>query len=64
MGTPYLGGMLSGDYALLWVATPADWYVRLSGRRTGPHYERIRNLLTETRALRTQTVLMGLPGYL
>eukprot|EP00959_Pyramimonas_sp_CCMP1952_P229539 4799189-Pyramimonas_sp.AAC.1 len=32
-GTQYLGALLFGDHQLLWVATPADWYVRLPGKR-------------------------------
>ena len=58
-GTQYLGGLLSGDYRLLWVATPADWYVRLPGKRAGPHYQRIQNIMVKARALRMSVVLMG-----
>eukprot|EP00959_Pyramimonas_sp_CCMP1952_P066918 1397347-Pyramimonas_sp.AAC.1 len=43
-GTQHLGALLLGDYQLLWVATPADWCVRLPGKRAGPHYQRIQNL--------------------
>ena len=42
-GTKYLGALLSGDYTMLWVATPSDWYVRLPGKRAGPHYQRIKS---------------------
>eukprot|EP00959_Pyramimonas_sp_CCMP1952_P275198 5752667-Pyramimonas_sp.AAC.1 len=30
-----LVALLSGDYQLLWVATPADWHARLPGKRAG-----------------------------
>eukprot|EP00959_Pyramimonas_sp_CCMP1952_P324072 6782486-Pyramimonas_sp.AAC.1 len=40
MGMQYLGGTVSGDFALLWVATPADWYARLPDRRARPPYEK------------------------
>eukprot|EP00959_Pyramimonas_sp_CCMP1952_P439792 9207318-Pyramimonas_sp.AAC.1 len=51
IGTQHLGALFSGDYQLSWVATPADWYVRLPGKRAGPHYQRIQNLM-KARALR------------
>eukprot|EP00959_Pyramimonas_sp_CCMP1952_P133229 2785354-Pyramimonas_sp.AAC.1 len=62
--TQYLGGILLGDYRLLWVATPADWYVRLPGERAGPRYQRIQNLMIEARASRISIVLVRPPGYL
>eukprot|EP00959_Pyramimonas_sp_CCMP1952_P044527 930377-Pyramimonas_sp.AAC.1 len=63
-GAQYLGALLSGDYQLLWMARrPADWHVRLPGKRAGPHYQRIQNLMTKARALRVTIVLVGLPGY-
>eukprot|EP00959_Pyramimonas_sp_CCMP1952_P298831 6250591-Pyramimonas_sp.AAC.1 len=60
-GTQCLGALLAGDYQLLWVATPADWHVRLAGKRAGPHYQRIQNLLSKARALRMTIVLVGPP---
>eukprot|EP00959_Pyramimonas_sp_CCMP1952_P194021 4057364-Pyramimonas_sp.AAC.1 len=60
-GAQYLGGLLSGDYKLLWVATPADWHVRLPGKRPGPHFQHIQNLMTKARALRMSLVLVGPP---
>eukprot|EP00959_Pyramimonas_sp_CCMP1952_P000436 8295-Pyramimonas_sp.AAC.1 len=62
-GTQHLGGLLSGDCQLLWVATPADWHVRLPGKLAVPHYQRIKNLMTKFRALRMSIVLVGPPGY-
>ena len=63
-GSQYLGALLSGDYQLLWISTPADWYVRTPGKRAGPHWERIRNMLVKARALRVRTVMFGPPGYM
>eukprot|EP00959_Pyramimonas_sp_CCMP1952_P156415 3271121-Pyramimonas_sp.AAC.1 len=40
LGTQYLGGLISGDYRLLWISTPADWYVRAPGKKAGPHWQR------------------------
>ena len=54
---------MSGDYTMLWVSTPSDWYVRTPGKRAGPHYQRIRNLMVKARAMRMTIVLVGPPGY-
>eukprot|EP00959_Pyramimonas_sp_CCMP1952_P128872 2694991-Pyramimonas_sp.AAC.1 len=45
------------------MATPADWYVRLPGKRAGPICQRIQNLITKARALRMTIVIAGPPGY-
>eukprot|EP00959_Pyramimonas_sp_CCMP1952_P033986 712867-Pyramimonas_sp.AAC.1 len=61
-GAQYLGALLLGDYhRVSWVATPADWCVRLPGMRAGPHYQTIQNLMTKARALRVFIVLVGPP---
>eukprot|EP00959_Pyramimonas_sp_CCMP1952_P050412 1053423-Pyramimonas_sp.AAC.1 len=62
-GTQYLGALLSGDYQLSWAATPADWCVRLPGKRAGPHDQRIQDLMIQARALRMCIVFVGPPGY-
>eukprot|EP00959_Pyramimonas_sp_CCMP1952_P077457 1618951-Pyramimonas_sp.AAC.1 len=59
-GTQYLGALLLGDNQLLWVATPADWH-EAPGKRAGPHYQRIQNLMSKARALRMTLVLVGPP---
>ena len=63
IGSQYLGNLLAGDYHLLWVATPSDWTIHTPGKRVGPHYQRIQNLMVKARALRMQITLMGPPGY-
>eukprot|EP00959_Pyramimonas_sp_CCMP1952_P279779 5849596-Pyramimonas_sp.AAC.1 len=63
IGTQYLGALLSGDYQLLWVAKPADWRVRLPGKRAGPRCQRIQHRMAKYLALRMTTVLVGPPGY-
>eukprot|EP00959_Pyramimonas_sp_CCMP1952_P308396 6454102-Pyramimonas_sp.AAC.1 len=62
-GTQYIGALLPGDYQVLWVATPADWHVRLPGERAGPDCQRIQNLMIKARALRMSIVLVGPPCY-
>eukprot|EP00959_Pyramimonas_sp_CCMP1952_P163780 3424204-Pyramimonas_sp.AAC.1 len=62
-GTQYLGALLSGDNELWCLATPADWHVRLPGKRAGPHYQRIQDMMSKARALRMTAVLVGPPGY-
>ena len=63
-GTKFLGNLVAGDYSLLWISTPSDWYMRTPGKRAGPHWERIRNWLVKARALRMRVVLFGPPGYM
>eukprot|EP00959_Pyramimonas_sp_CCMP1952_P422108 8842669-Pyramimonas_sp.AAC.1 len=60
-GTYCFGALLSGDYQLFWATTPADWHVRLPGKRAGPQYQRIQNLMTKTRGLRMSIVHVGPP---
>eukprot|EP00959_Pyramimonas_sp_CCMP1952_P142439 2981989-Pyramimonas_sp.AAC.1 len=62
-GTQHLGALLPGGHQLPWVAMPADWHVRLPGKRAGPHYQCIQKLMIEARALRMFIVLVGPPGY-
>ena len=35
----------TGDYKLLWIATPGDWFVRTPGKRGDPHWKRILSLI-------------------
>ena len=35
-GQHYHGKLRNGDYKLLWIATPGDWFVRTPGKRGGP----------------------------
>eukprot|EP00959_Pyramimonas_sp_CCMP1952_P023818 499665-Pyramimonas_sp.AAC.1 len=46
------------------LGTPADWHVRLPGKRAGPHCRRIQKLMVKARALRLSIALMGLPCYI
>ena len=41
LGEQYLGQLQRGEYNLLWISTPADWSVRVPGRRQQPHWQRI-----------------------
>eukprot|EP00959_Pyramimonas_sp_CCMP1952_P089076 1864040-Pyramimonas_sp.AAC.1 len=63
VGTDYLGAVISGDYALIWVSTPGDWYVRTPGERIAPHCSRIQNLLRKAKKLRMKIIAIGPPGY-
>ena len=58
-GTAYLGNIMHGDYNLIWISTPADWYVRTPGKRMGPHWERVRMMLTKARALKMHIIVFG-----
>eukprot|EP00959_Pyramimonas_sp_CCMP1952_P324394 6789864-Pyramimonas_sp.AAC.1 len=59
-----LGALPSGDYLLLWVATPADWHVRLPGKQAGPqYYQRIHKSMIKAWIRRMSIVLVGPPGF-
>eukprot|EP00959_Pyramimonas_sp_CCMP1952_P417697 8751225-Pyramimonas_sp.AAC.1 len=64
VGTDYLGAVISGDYSLIWVSTPGDWYARTPGKRVAPHWSRIQNLLTKSKKLRMKIIAFGPPGYI
>ena len=40
-GEVYNTGLLRGDYHLLWIATPGDWYVLTPDRRCNTHWQRV-----------------------
>ena len=63
-GTTSLGDLLAGSYRLLWISTPMDWYIRTPGKRAGPHWDRVCNLLKKSKTLRMHIILFGPPGYL
>eukprot|EP00959_Pyramimonas_sp_CCMP1952_P334533 7005841-Pyramimonas_sp.AAC.1 len=63
VGTEYLGAAIGGDYALIWVSAPGDWYGRTPGKRVAPHWSRIQNLLAKARNLRMIIIVFGPPGY-
>jgi hypothetical protein len=63
-GEEYLGKLLSGEYSMLWIATPADWYVRTPGKRAGPHWKRVLNWMQRAANLKMQLVVYGPPGSL
>ena len=64
LGEEYLGKILHGDYSLLWISTPADWYVRLPGKRTTPHWQRVQLWITKAHRLQVSVVLFGPPGHM
>ena len=61
-GEEYLRRLLSGQYQMLWISTPVDWYVKPRERRTQPLYERIANWMTRATNLDMQPVVYGPPG--
>eukprot|EP00959_Pyramimonas_sp_CCMP1952_P087401 1828644-Pyramimonas_sp.AAC.1 len=62
-GTQNWGALFSGASQLSRAAAPADWHVRLPGKRAGPPYQGIQNLMTKARVLRMSIVPVGPPGY-
>eukprot|EP00959_Pyramimonas_sp_CCMP1952_P134580 2816290-Pyramimonas_sp.AAC.1 len=63
VGADCLGAVIIGDYTLIWVSTPGDWYVRTPGRRVAPHWSCIQNLLIKAKKLRMKIIAFGSPGY-
>ena len=64
VGSIHTGNLISGKYKLLWISTPADWYVRLPHKRAGPHWQKIRDLMHKAKELKMDIILFGPPGYL
>ena len=63
VGTEYLGAIIGGEYAMIWIGTPADWYVRTPGKRMSTHWQRIQNILIKASKLRSKIIMFGPPGY-
>eukprot|EP00959_Pyramimonas_sp_CCMP1952_P397213 8322750-Pyramimonas_sp.AAC.1 len=61
VGTDYLVAVISGDYILIWVSTPGDWYVRTPRERVAPHWSRIQSLLTKAKKARMQIMVFCPP---
>ena len=57
------GTLLKGEYALLWLATPIDWYVRTPGKREDPHWQRMANWIKRATNLQMQLIVCGPPGF-
>ena len=63
-GTEYTGKLLSGLYSLLWIATPSDWHVRTTTKKTATHWQTIQRWLIKASMLGMLTVVFGPPGFL
>ena len=63
-GTEYNGKLLKGTYALLWISTPNDWYVRTPTIRSAAHWTGIIIWIKVAHKLDTDIVLFGPPGFL
>ena len=62
-GELYSGRLADGEYDLVWLSTPADWYVRTPGRRGGPHWRRLAAWLMKAARTRVPVALWGPPGH-
>ena len=60
-GTEYFNRLLKGEYNLLWISTPADWYVRHDNTRANAHWQRVANWLRKAHALGMGIIIFG-PG--
>jgi len=63
-GDEYTGKIMHGNYDLLWITTPSDWFVRAANAKTGAHWKRVHNLICKSMLLGMLFVLFGPPGYM
>ena len=63
-GEEYTAKLLKGDYDLLWISTPSDWYVRTPGKRTNPHWQRLQTWMQKAATRQMKLVMFGPPGFL
>ena len=63
-GTEYTGKLLKGDYSLLWISTPNDWYVRTPTKKANAHWKRIQHWIQKAVVLGMMLILFGPPGFL
>ena len=62
-GEELTGKLLKGDYALMWLSTPSDWYVRTPDKRANQHWQRMVNWIKRAVNLQMRVVLFGTPGF-
>ena len=60
-GEIYNTRLLSGEYDLLWVTTPADWFVRTPGKRENPHWRRILDWMKRAAGRLMKIIIYGPP---
>jgi len=60
-GTEYTGKLLRGDYSMLWISTPDDWYIR--AKKASSHWQRILQWIQKALILGILLVLFGPPGF-
>ena len=63
-GEVYNARLSRGDYDLLWIATPGDWYVRTPDNRCNPHWQRILTGMKKTADRQMHILIYGPPGFL
>ena len=64
VGSIHTGCLTECKYRLLWISTPADWYVRLPHKRAGPHWQKLQNLMFKAKELKMDIIVFGPPGYI
>eukprot|EP00975_Prorocentrum_lima_P023300 4898730-Prorocentrum_lima.AAC.1 len=62
-GQEYTASLLKGEYSILWISTPSDWYVRTPGKRTNPHWQRIQHWMKQAVMLGMKLIIFGPPGF-
>ena len=63
-GTEYTGKILRGDFQLLWIVSPLNWYARIPTQKSLSHWQRVILWITKMHAMERPFVLFGPPGFL
>eukprot|EP00974_Lingulodinium_polyedra_P000538 52483-Lingulodinium_polyedra.AAC.1 len=58
-GQEYTASLLKGDYSILWISTPSDWYVRTPGKRASPHWQRLQHWMRQAVSLGMKVILFA-----
>ena len=63
-GTEYTGKILRGDFHLLWIVSPLNWYARIPTQKSLSHWQRVILWITKMHAMNRPFVIFGPPGFL
>ena len=62
-GTDYTGKLINGEYSMLWISTPNDWFVRTPSKKATTHWKRLQNWIKKAMTLGILLVIFGPPGF-
>ena len=62
LGARYTSELFDRSYDLLWISMPLEWYVRVPGKRTTPHWQRLQRWMRWATQFSIDVVLWSAPG--